>query len=55
MHGAFVRDRAHRFLGRRNASKVLYDEGEIANRPPGASALLDHLAVLLGGDPTGAS
>jgi len=28
--GAFVRDRAHRFPGRRNALKVLYDDVEIA-------------------------
>ena len=29
--GAFVRDRAHRFPGRRNALKVLYDEVELAS------------------------
>ena len=29
--GAFVRDRAHRFPGRRNALKVLYDDVEIAS------------------------
>ena len=29
--GAFVRDRAHRFPGRRNALKVLYDDGEVAS------------------------
>src|SRR4051794_26977710 len=27
--GAFVRDRAHRFPGRRNALKVLYDDAEL--------------------------
>ena len=29
--GAFVRDRAHRFPGRRNALKVLYDDVELAS------------------------
>jgi hypothetical protein len=29
--GAFVRDRAHRFPGRRNALKVLYDDVEVAS------------------------
>jgi hypothetical protein len=29
--GGFVRDRAHRFPGRRNALKVLYDDVEIAS------------------------
>ncbi len=29
--GAFVRDRAHRFPGRRNALKVLYDDEEVAS------------------------
>ncbi len=28
---AFVRDRAHRFPGRRNALKVLYDDVEVAS------------------------
>ena len=29
--GGFVRDRAHRFPGRRNALKVLYDDVEVAS------------------------
>ena len=29
--GPFVRDRAHRFPGRRNALKVLYDDVEVAS------------------------
>jgi hypothetical protein len=29
--GAFVRDRTHRFPGRRNALKVLYDDVEVAS------------------------
>ena len=29
--GAFVRDRVHRFPGRRNALKVLYDDVEVAS------------------------
>ena len=29
--GAFIRDRAHRFPGRRNALKVLYDDVEVAS------------------------
>ena len=29
--GAFVRDRGHRFPGRRNALKVLYDDVEVAS------------------------
>ncbi|MBW3639378.1 MAG: hypothetical protein KY451_05975 [Actinobacteria bacterium] len=29
--GAFVRDRAHRFPGRRNALKGLYDDVEVAS------------------------
>jgi hypothetical protein len=29
--GGFVRDRAHRFPGRRNALKVLYDDAEVAS------------------------
>ena len=29
--GGFVRDRTHRFLGRRNALKVLYDDLEVAS------------------------
>jgi len=31
VRGAFVRDRAHRFPGRRNALKVLYDDVEVAS------------------------
>jgi hypothetical protein len=29
--GGFVRDRTHRFPGRRHALKVLYDDGEVAS------------------------
>jgi hypothetical protein len=31
VRGAFVRDRTHRFPGRRNALKVLYDDVEVAS------------------------